>query len=242
MGKSGKTKKEKSATLLCGDWFSSAAQTALEQTFARFDEDGDGLLCVAELQAFARACNAGEEFGQDELDDLKHFDTNGEGALTRKGFMQMYHMQTIARPADTWADLKALGFDGQLKSANAASDRPHKDAPVEGAPAHTTGQAAAGDSTGSAGSATAVAESHCIRSDALYTAGNHQEALRAALAALSLSSDCEVAAQAQAQRCAGRALFALGRVDAAERSWKRANELTVDTPSPEGIAAATEIA
>ena len=41
---------------------------ALDHVFDRFDEDSDGALSVVELQNFARACNGGDEFDEDELE------------------------------------------------------------------------------------------------------------------------------------------------------------------------------
>ena len=42
--------------------------TVLCEIFARFDADGDGKLNTAEMQAYARACNAGREF-DDEVSE-----------------------------------------------------------------------------------------------------------------------------------------------------------------------------
>lgn len=212
-----KKKAAKKTALLTGDELSDELQTALEATFVRFDVDGDGGLSVPELQAFARVCNDGEEFALEELDDLRFFHRNDDGALTLKGFLQMYHTQTTARPADTWADLKALGFDGTLsldEEAAAALARRKADAALT-APVQET---------------TSVTEL-CDKSDALYTAGKADEALRVALAAVKLDGQ-----RAEAHRCAGRALHSLGRLEMAERSWKRALELSAD-----GSAAAAAI-
>ena len=109
-----KAAKEKRASLLDGDELSHQLQAALEATFARFDCDGDGALSTDELQAFARCCNDGEGFDEEELKELRFFHVNEAGNLTLKGFLQMYHTQTVARPRDTWQDLKALGFDATL--------------------------------------------------------------------------------------------------------------------------------
>jgi hypothetical protein len=106
---------------------SPAFASALDAIFGRFDRDGDGVLSLGEIQAFARACNDGREFDDEELDEIRDFlDTDDDGNLTRGGFRQLYHTQTGARPNDTWRDLRALGFDDQL--------RPHDaDAPPAGA-------------------------------------------------------------------------------------------------------------
>ena len=84
MGKKARTKAAgPRAALLEGDWFSRAALDALGSTFRRFDSDTDGRLSIAELQAFARTCNGGDEFDEDELEQLTHFETEGGGARAR---------------------------------------------------------------------------------------------------------------------------------------------------------------
>ena len=89
--------------------------TKVQQGQAR-KVDADGALSVDELQSFARVCNDGEAFSEEELGDLRFFHQNDRGHLTLKGFLQMMHTQTVARPSDTWQDLKALGFDKSLGS------------------------------------------------------------------------------------------------------------------------------
>jgi hypothetical protein len=42
-------------------------------------------------------------------------DCDAQGRLTVEGFLELYHSQTSARAADTWADLAALGYDKQLQ-------------------------------------------------------------------------------------------------------------------------------
>lgn len=93
----GKNKSNKRPSLLDGDWFTHGCQLALEQVFRRFDKDRDGALSVEELQAFARACNGGESFDDDEIDQIKKFfETDQRQNLTRKGFLQMYHVSCVA--------------------------------------------------------------------------------------------------------------------------------------------------
>ena len=82
------------------EWLSAQLLRALQTVFQRFDADGDGALNEAELQAFARACNDGTELDADELDQIQdYFDTDDSGALTLRGFHEMYHMQTRSRSA-----------------------------------------------------------------------------------------------------------------------------------------------
>lgn len=111
--KAKKAGKEK-APLLDGEWFSAPLLAALEVEFAHFDADNDGKWSVAELQAFARACNDGEALEADEVEQVLSFFEVEAGALTKRGFFQMYHTQTTARPEDTWRDLHALGYDATL--------------------------------------------------------------------------------------------------------------------------------
>ena len=94
------------------DWsgLPAALPEVLGSIFERFDADGDGVLTTSELQSFAYACNNGEVFEDDELEQIHtFFETTAAGALTRKGFFQMIHTQTNARPKDTATDLRALG-------------------------------------------------------------------------------------------------------------------------------------
>ncbi len=122
----------------------------------------------------------------------------------------MMHTQTVARPADTWRDLRALGFDRTLTLADDDGEPPRAMPP----PVVAVAPAAC------APGAPADAATHVARADELYTAGAHAESLRSALAALGLN-----ASHVDAHRAAGRALHALGRMDAAERSWARAAEI-----------------
>ena len=229
--KKDKKDKAKKATLLESGDLSHALTAALEQVFRRFDVDGDGALSIDELQAFARACNDGEEFGEDELEDLKFFQTNASGHLTTNGFLQMYHTQTTARPADTWQDLKALGFDSALTLQPEQTD-------TEGAAGEITapkkiGGDVSGQPSAPLPSVVVTAVDYCKQSDALYTDGKHDAALRSALAAVQLDGAC-----AEAHRCAGRAFHALGRIEQGERSWLRANELAADSGQ---VAAADDV-
>jgi hypothetical protein len=77
MGKSGKGGKGSkgggaSAALLTQDGdLTPGFQAALHAIFARFDAGGDGALDDGELNAFAAACNDGEPFSADELEEVK---------------------------------------------------------------------------------------------------------------------------------------------------------------------------
>jgi hypothetical protein len=98
---------------LLGDWSELPAELplVLGEIFDRFDADCDGALSVQEMQSFARACNEGEEFAEEELQQIRtFFDTTASGALTRQGFVQMYFTQTCASPDETANDMRSLGF------------------------------------------------------------------------------------------------------------------------------------
>lgn len=218
-------KREQRASLLDGGELSHALQAALHQVFHKFDVDRDGALSTDELQAFARACNDGDCFSEEELQDLRFFKTTEQGWLTLKGFLQLYHTQTTARPVDTWADLKALGFDNAL-TLDSTGDG---DELGVVALAPSAAMAATGGST-----AAGTARGQCELSDGLYTQGRHDEALRAALAAVQLDGE-----SAEAHRCAGRAFHALGRLEQAERCWQRASEVTAAAAPPVAAPSAT---
>jgi hypothetical protein len=115
------------------DWLAPGFEAVLSEIFSRFDADGDGSLSVPELQSFVRACNDGEEMDEDELSQVNSFHVDVKGQLTRRGFFEMMHLQTMARPEDSWADLKALGYDsltpksGRPGQSNCSADsgKPH---------------------------------------------------------------------------------------------------------------------
>lgn len=218
MGKTGtaKQKKDASATpLLRGDWLAPAFQTVLNQVFARFDVDGDGLLSMEELQAFAAACNGGARLSDDEIEQVQdYFNTDDNGNLTPNGFGQMMHMQTQVRAEDTWRDLKALGYDESLTLLPQAGS-------VEGAgdqPTSAGGSATAPELAGQV--VERVYNERCETSEALARDGSFGEALRAALEAVKLYDGFP-----RGHRCVGEALRGLGREEAAARSLAKADEL-----------------
>ena len=96
------------------DWLAPGFEAILTEVFSFFDVDTDGSFSVAELQAFVRACNDGEEMDEEEIGQMNSFDTDAKGQMTRRGFFEMMHLQTMARPEDSWADLTALGYDESL--------------------------------------------------------------------------------------------------------------------------------
>ena len=113
------------------DWLAPPLEAALGEVFCRFDADADGAWSTAELQSFARTCNGGDEFGEAELSQVGEFTTDGHGRLTRRGFLEMMHLQTMARPEDTWADLRALGYDSSLSPKGVPGSSGAEAAPSE---------------------------------------------------------------------------------------------------------------
>ncbi|KAG6850586.1 hypothetical protein H0H93_011254 [Arthromyces matolae] len=67
------------------------------------------------LDVWARDTN-GSPFTQETKDELIEFlDVTDDGALTFKGFLQIYQLQTENDEEETWRDLSSHGFDRQLK-------------------------------------------------------------------------------------------------------------------------------
>jgi hypothetical protein len=84
-----------------------ALRAALVEVHRRFDSDGDGSLSTAELQDFARACNDGDEFEEEDLEaiweDYGDASTDEEEAmLSLRGFLGLYLDQTIDAEGETW--------------------------------------------------------------------------------------------------------------------------------------------
>mmetsp|Transcript_5447 Transcript_5447/g.6627 ORF Transcript_5447/g.6627 Transcript_5447/m.6627 type:complete len:130 (-) Transcript_5447:235-624(-) len=90
---------------------------ALREIFARYDADKDGALNDQELDNFAKGCNGTDTgFSVDEKDQIKeNFQHNDAGDLTLNGFLQLYSLQTMSEPSETWKDLKAHGYDSYLE-------------------------------------------------------------------------------------------------------------------------------
>ncbi|KAJ3041588.1 hypothetical protein HDV00_009065 [Rhizophlyctis rosea] len=109
------------------DQFTPKAQKALLEIFTKYDKDTDGLLNKEELDAFATDSN-GEPvaypsypnpsfrvFDQDSLDDLfANFD-NEDGKLTKDGFLDMFHLQTLSDEDETYKDLENHGYGPDLE-------------------------------------------------------------------------------------------------------------------------------
>lgn len=66
------------------------------------------------LDSWARDTN-GAPFTQETVDELIEFlDVTADEALTLKGFMQIYQLQTENDEEETWRDLSCHGFDRTL--------------------------------------------------------------------------------------------------------------------------------
>ena len=80
------------------------------EIFDRFDIDKDGALDDVELDNFVLKCS-GRVFSQEEKNDiLENFDINDKKQLKKSGFIQMYSLQTMSEPEETWKDLQSLGY------------------------------------------------------------------------------------------------------------------------------------
>jgi Ca2+-binding EF-hand superfamily protein len=97
------------------DWFTPSAERVLTEIFEKFDVDKDGALNKNELDAFATATN-GTPFDKETLQEIKDaFDVNEKEDLTKKGFFEMYHLQTLSEPKETWKDIKKHGYNKNLQ-------------------------------------------------------------------------------------------------------------------------------
>ena len=128
MGKGGKgDKKEKKGAAKVGLVEKNGALTErfrliLGEIFKTFDKDQDGGLNRSELEAFAKASGTGQ-IDADEMKQLgQYFDTDKHGSLTKKGFEQMYLMQTNHQASDTWRDLEKLGYTKELELKQAVGE------------------------------------------------------------------------------------------------------------------------
>lgn len=73
------------------------------------------MLTEADLDRFSSVAN-GAALPQESKDEIKEFlDTDKEGNLSFRGFVEMYHLQSDNDPQETWKDLDKLGFDDQLE-------------------------------------------------------------------------------------------------------------------------------
>jgi len=94
-----------------------ACERALTEIFTRYDVDKDGALNESELDAYAKKTN-GTETGfsdQEKQEITEYFEINAEGALTLRGFLQLYQLQTMSEPDETWKDLKTHGYNKYLE-------------------------------------------------------------------------------------------------------------------------------
>lgn len=73
------------------------------------------MLTEADLDAFSTVTN-GEALPQESKAEIREFlDTDKDGHLTLRGFIEMYHLQSDNEPEETWKDLGKLGFDNSLE-------------------------------------------------------------------------------------------------------------------------------
>ncbi|CBQ67645.1 conserved hypothetical protein [Sporisorium reilianum SRZ2] len=84
--------------------------------------DAKDVLTEADLDAFSTVTN-GAALPQESKDEIREFlDTDEEGNLTLRGFIEMYHLQSDNEPEETWKDLGKLGFDDGLEYKGEAKE------------------------------------------------------------------------------------------------------------------------
>lgn len=82
------------------------------------------MLTEADLDAFSTVTN-GATLPQESKNEIREFlDTDEEGNLTLRGFMEMYHLQSDNEPEETWKDLGKLGFDDSLGYNGEQAEQP----------------------------------------------------------------------------------------------------------------------
>ena len=100
--------------------------------------DSSDVLTEADLDAFSTVTN-GEALPQDSKDEIREFlDTDKDGHLTLRGFIEMYHLQSDNEPEETWKDLGKLGFDDSLEyKGDDPSQAKKEDAPTTTTTSHS---------------------------------------------------------------------------------------------------------
>ncbi|KYQ92736.1 hypothetical protein DLAC_11666 [Tieghemostelium lacteum] len=103
------------------EYFTEIAEKVLKEIFALYDLDGDGCLSDKELDAFATGCN-GQPFDKNSIRDLKdNFDINDKEYLTVRGFMEMYYMQSVSDPQETWKDIEKHGYNRKFEKVSSTT-------------------------------------------------------------------------------------------------------------------------
>ncbi|TKY90476.1 hypothetical protein EX895_000474 [Sporisorium graminicola] len=86
--------------------------------------DAADVLTEADLDAFSTVTN-GATLPQESKNEIREFlDTDEEGNLTLRGFIEMYHLQSDNEPEETWKDLGKLGFDDSLGYNGEQAEQP----------------------------------------------------------------------------------------------------------------------
>lgn len=77
--------------------------------------DAADVFTEADLDAFSTVTN-GANLPQESKDEIREFlDTDKDGNLTLRGFIEMYHLQSDNDGEETWKDLGKLGFGDDLE-------------------------------------------------------------------------------------------------------------------------------
>ncbi|SPO19890.1 uncharacterized protein UTRI_00286_B [Ustilago trichophora] len=93
--------------------------------------DAADVLTEADLDAFSTVTN-GAALPQESKDEIREYlDTDTDGNLTLRGFIEMYHLQSDNDAEETWKDLGKLGFDNELEyNGDAEEQSETKQAPA----------------------------------------------------------------------------------------------------------------
>lgn len=89
--------------------FTKETESVLNEIFSRFDIDKDGALSFNELQEFAIKTN-GSEFSNEAINEIQTYFDCIDSKLTKKGFYEMYFMQTVGDEDETRKDFGKHGF------------------------------------------------------------------------------------------------------------------------------------
>lgn len=84
-------------------------RTALEEVFAKFDRDNDGVLNEDELHALQHVCQ-GVKMTPELLKHIRaNFEVDEQQRLTRMGLLQLYTKEVLTDEENVWMELGKFG-------------------------------------------------------------------------------------------------------------------------------------